>query len=76
MRFPGPERPFWNLLQKACYTFLEAGCWLAAEVEDEVEEVVEVEVVVVVVIAGQYLFFPYALPLASAGVGGYREDFV
>jgi hypothetical protein len=27
-------------------------------------------VVVVVVIAGQYLFFPYALPLASAGVGG------
>ena len=32
--------------------------------------VVEVEVVVVVVIAGQYLFFPYALPLASAGVGG------
>ena len=30
MRFPRPERPFWNLLQKACYTFLEAGCWLAA----------------------------------------------
>ena len=30
MRVPGPERPFWNLLQKACYTFLEAGCWLAA----------------------------------------------
>ena len=30
IRFPRPERPFWNLLQKACYTFLEAGCWLAA----------------------------------------------
>ena len=30
MRFPRPERPFRNLLQKACYTFLEAGCWLAA----------------------------------------------
>ena len=30
MCVPGPERPFWNLLQKACYTFLEAGCWLAA----------------------------------------------
>ena len=30
MRFPRPERPFWNLLQKACYTFLKAGCWLAA----------------------------------------------
>ena len=21
-RFPGPERPFWNFLEKACYTFL------------------------------------------------------
>ena len=31
MRFPRPERPFWNRLQKASsYTFLEAGCWLAA----------------------------------------------
>ena len=26
-RFPGPERPFWNLLEKACYTFLDAGYW-------------------------------------------------
>ena len=26
----GRNVPFWNLLQKACYTFLEAGCWLAA----------------------------------------------
>ena len=33
--------------------------------------VVVVVVLVVLVIAGQYLFFPYALPLASAGVGGY-----
>ena len=24
----GPERPFWNLLEKACYTFLDAGYWL------------------------------------------------
>ena len=31
MRFPRPERPFWNRLRKASsYTFLEAGCWLAA----------------------------------------------
>ena len=30
MRFRRPERPFWNLLQKACYTFLDAGYWLAA----------------------------------------------
>ena len=30
IRFPRPERPFWNLLQKACYTFLDAGYWLAA----------------------------------------------
>ena len=30
MRFPRPERPFWNLLEKACYTFLDAGYWLAA----------------------------------------------
>ena len=29
-RFPRPERPFWNLLEKACYTFLNAGYWLAA----------------------------------------------
>ena len=41
------------------------------EVEVEVVVVVVIAVVVVVVIAGQYLFFPYALPLASAGVGGY-----
>ena len=26
-RFPGPERPFSNLLEKACYTFLDAGYW-------------------------------------------------
>ena len=26
-RFPGPERPFWNLLEKVCYTFLDAGYW-------------------------------------------------
>ena len=25
--FPGPEHPFWNLLEKACYTFLNAGYW-------------------------------------------------
>ena len=30
MRVRGPERPFWNLLQKACYTFLAAGSLLAA----------------------------------------------
>ena len=29
-RFPGPERPFWNLLQKACYMFLAAGSLRAA----------------------------------------------
>ena len=64
-RFPGPERPFWNLLEKACYTFLDAGYW-----ELLLLLLLQVEVVVVV-IAGQYLFFPYALPLASAGVGGF-----
>ena len=68
-RFPGPERPFWNLLDKACYTFLDAGYWELLLLLLQVEVVVVL--VVVVVIAGQYLFFPYALPLASAGVGGY-----
>jgi uncharacterized membrane protein len=43
--------------------------------------VVVVVIVVVVallvrVIAVQYLFFPYALPLASAGVGGFQEFYV
>ena len=33
--------------------------------------VVVVVALIVRVIAVQYLFFPYALPLASAGVGGF-----
>ena len=38
--------------------------------------VVVVVALIVGVIAVPYLFFPYALPLASAGVGGFMDFFM
>ena len=61
-------------LLAACYLLLD--CWLlllAAGCSCRWSSSGSRVVAVVKVVAVQYLFFPYALPLASAGVGGYHK---